>query len=97
MATAAALTAAPIARAVGSADDLIVSGGGVHNPRIMAYLAAFLPHVRVTSSAEFGVDPDAKEAVFFALFAYQTWHKRPSNLPSATGASEAKILGKIQF
>lgn len=95
MATAAGLTAATIAQAVGTTDDLIVSGGGIHNPRIMGYLAAFLPGVRIMSSQEFGIDPDAKEAIAFAVMAYQTWHGRTSNLPSATGARKAKILGGL--
>jgi anhydro-N-acetylmuramic acid kinase len=102
MATATAFTAACVASAIHDfvaprmpVHDLIVSGGGVHNPRIMAQLAAFLPEVRITTSAEFGVDPDAKEAIAFALLAFETWNKRPSNLPSATGASKPAILGKL--
>jgi anhydro-N-acetylmuramic acid kinase len=76
-------------------DELIAAGGGVHNPRIMAYLAAFLPGVRIRTSSEFGIDSDAKEAIAFAILAYESWHKRPSNLPSATGASRRVVLGKI--
>jgi anhydro-N-acetylmuramic acid kinase len=61
----------------------------------MAQLAAFLPEARITTSAEFGVDPDAKEAIAFALLAFETWNRRPSNLPSATGATRPAILGKL--
>jgi anhydro-N-acetylmuramic acid kinase len=61
----------------------------------MAQLAAFLPACRITTTAEFGVDPDAKEAVAFAILAYRTWTRRTGNLPSATGARRAVILGKI--
>jgi anhydro-N-acetylmuramic acid kinase len=61
----------------------------------MAQLAAFLPDVRITTTAEFGIDPDAKEAVAFAVLAYETWNRRPSNLPSATGASRPAVLGKL--
>lgn len=89
IATATALTAVTIAmgirQAVGGPLDLIVSGGGVHNPRIMAHLAGLLPQARIASSADYGIDPDAKEAIAFALLAYETWRRRPSNLPSATG------------
>jgi anhydro-N-acetylmuramic acid kinase len=102
MATATAFTAACVASALHDfirphmpVHDLIVSGGGVHNPRLMGQLAAFLPEVRITTSAEFGVDPDAKEAIAFAVLAYETFRKRPSNLPSATGASRPAILGKL--
>lgn len=102
IATATALTAATVAEGIrrfapasAREGDLIVSGGGAHNPRIMAYLAAFLPHMTVTASAQFGVDVDAKEAIAFAVLAYETWHGRPSNLPSATGARRAAVLGKV--
>lgn len=99
IATATALTAATIATGVRQtgvgAAELIVSGGGVHNRRIMDYLAAFLPGITVASSADYGVDPDAKEAIAFAVLAYETWHRRPGNLPSATGARRAAVLGDI--
>ena len=77
--------------------DLIVSGGGVHNPQIMAHLAGFLPGIAISTSTDHGIDADAKEAIAFAVLAYQTWRKRPSNLPSATGARHAVVLGSITF
>jgi anhydro-N-acetylmuramic acid kinase len=80
-----------------SATDLIVSGGGVHNPQIMAHLAGFLPGIAISTSTDHGVDADAKEAIAFAVLAYQTWRKRPSNLPSATGARHAVVLGDISW
>ncbi len=102
IATATALTAATIAAGIqrfapSIPDELIVSGGGVHNPVIMAYLAAFLPETRICTSSDYGVDADAKEAIAFAILAYQTWHRLPGNLPSATGASHEVVLGKITF
>jgi anhydro-N-acetylmuramic acid kinase len=78
-----------------STTDLIVSGGGVHNPQIMAHLAGFLPGVAISTSTDHGIDADAKEAIAFAVLAYQTWRRRPSNLPSATGARHAVVLGSI--
>ena len=94
IATATALTAVTIARAVGTMrGDLVVSGGGVHNRQLMAELAAFLPTMTIATSAEYGIDPDAKEAIAFAILAHQTWRRRPSNLPAATGARRAVILG----
>jgi anhydro-N-acetylmuramic acid kinase len=104
IATATALTARSIALAVreyrtGSIDlgsiDLIVSGGGVHNPRIMGMLAGYLPGVAISTSTDHGIDADAKEAIAFAVLAHETWRRRPSNLPSATGARHAAILGSI--
>jgi anhydro-N-acetylmuramic acid kinase len=77
--------------------QLIVSGGGAHNPLILAQLSAALPGVEVLPSSHVGVPEDAKEAFAFALLAYETFHQRPANLPSATGARGAAILGKISY
>jgi anhydro-N-acetylmuramic acid kinase len=93
------LTARTIAASVrkfqSSATDLIAAGGGVKNPQIMAHLAGFLPDVTISTSTDHGIDADAKEAIAFAVLAWETWRRRPSNLPSATGASHAVILGSI--
>jgi anhydro-N-acetylmuramic acid kinase len=102
IATATAVTASTIALAVNRfvmprmrADDVIVSGGGAHNPQIMGMLASLLPASRVQTSAAFGIDVDVKEAIAFAILAYETWRGRPANLPAATGARRAVILGKL--
>ncbi len=124
--------------------QLIVSGGGSHNPLIMRRLTAHLsalpgfpptelarhilpsvlgakraaPHLKaldspslrhsplgtrqpssieVLPSDNLGIPTDSKEALAFAILAYETFHQRPSNLPSATGASRPAILGKISY
>ena len=77
--------------------QLIVSGGGAQNPLILAQLSAALPGVAVLPSSHFGIREDAKEAFAFALLAYETFHQRPANLPSATGARGPAILGKISY
>jgi anhydro-N-acetylmuramic acid kinase len=74
--------------------EVIVSGGGAHNRYMMERLSAVLKP-RVATSAEFGVGVDAKEAILFALLAHETYHRRGSNIPSATGARKSAILGKI--
>jgi anhydro-N-acetylmuramic acid kinase len=76
---------------------VIVGGGGARNPHLMALLAAHLPGSRVSTTNEFGIDSDAKEAIAFALLAHATWRRRPSNVPSATGARKPVILGKISY
>jgi anhydro-N-acetylmuramic acid kinase len=76
---------------------LIVSGGGAHNPLLMTQLAALLKGVSVLTSAQVGIPEDAKEAFAFAILAYETFHRRPSNLPSATGAKRPAILGKVCY
>jgi anhydro-N-acetylmuramic acid kinase len=99
IATVTAFTAATIAmgieRFAGGCDELIVSGGGAHNLRIMAHLASLLPKAAIATTADYGIDVDAKEAIAFAVLAHETWRRRPSNLPAATGAKRPVILGKI--
>jgi anhydro-N-acetylmuramic acid kinase len=99
LATAAAFTAASIALAIRDyapgTEEIIAAGGGVHNSLLMAQLAAFAPLCRITTTAEFGIDPDAKEAIAFAVLAARTWRREPGNLPSATGARHPVILGKL--
>jgi anhydro-N-acetylmuramic acid kinase len=77
--------------------QLIVSGGGAHNPLILAQLSAALPGIEVLPSSRLGIPEDAKEAFAFALLAYETLHRRSANLPSATGARGPAILGKISY
>jgi anhydro-N-acetylmuramic acid kinase len=74
---------------------LYASGGGVHNRELMRRLAARLEPLPVDSLAALGMDPDAKEALGFAVLANETLHCNPGNLPSATGARGPRVLGKI--
>jgi anhydro-N-acetylmuramic acid kinase len=76
-------------------DDFIYSGGGTHNPLILAHLRAGLPGARFIRSGEWGIPEDAKEAFSFAILGYESFHRRPANLPSATGAARPVILGKL--
>lgn len=77
--------------------QLIVSGGGAHNPLILAQLSAALPEIEVLPSSQLRIPEEAKEAFAFALLAYESFHQRPANLPSATGARGSAILGKISY
>jgi len=78
-------------------DEIVISGGGLRNPQLVAQLVAFLPELRLRTSHDFGIDSDSKEALAFAVMAYESYHRRPSNLPSATGARGPQVLGKIVF
>lgn len=75
--------------------QLIVAGGGTRNPLIMAQLEAALRGIEIVTSSELRVGPEAKEAFAFAILAYETFHGRANNLPSATGAKHPAILGKL--
>ena len=79
--------------------DYIVAGGGTRNPTLMRMIADEINPLglRIRLSDEFGVPSQAKEALAFAVLAYETWHQRPSNIPSATGARRPAILGKIAY
>jgi anhydro-N-acetylmuramic acid kinase len=75
--------------------DLIVAGGGTRNPLLMAQLVAALPELEIHPSSEFGVPEDAKEALAFAVLAYEAYHGRVNNIPAATGARRTAVMGKL--
>ncbi|HVA95457.1 MAG TPA: anhydro-N-acetylmuramic acid kinase [Candidatus Dormibacteraeota bacterium] len=77
--------------------ELIVSGGGAHNPVLMAQIESGLDRVRLRTADELGVPGDAKEAFAFAVLAGQTMRKRPANVPGATGATKPAVLGKVCY
>jgi anhydro-N-acetylmuramic acid kinase len=104
IATATALTAVSMAHALknfvlkkSNYRDWVLSGGGTKNSALMDMLrkeaeglGLWLRH-----SDDFGIPSQAKEAVAFALLAYQTFNGLPGNVPSATGAKRPAVLGKI--
>ena len=108
IATATALTATSIARAIrgfvlpnkrGKYERMIVSGGGAKNATLMNMLATQLDEfgIQLRNTDKYGIPSQAKEAMAFALLAYETWHRRPGNVPSATGAHRSAVLGKISY
>jgi anhydro-N-acetylmuramic acid kinase len=99
IATLTALTAQSIVRAYRrwvlprGADEVFVSGGGARNPVLFGMLAKELAPLPVYPGERLGVDPDAKEAVAFAALAWAHVRGIPGNVPEATGAAGARILG----
>lgn len=79
--------------------EFVVSGGGTNNLTLMRMIREELAplKMRVRTSDDFGLPSQAKEAVAFAMLAYQTWRHLPSNIPSATGAERPAILGKVSY
>ena len=112
VATATAVTAGSIVDAVkrhvikgkssavaGEFREMILSGGGTKNSTLVRMLKEQLKPMRIQLrfSDELGVPSAAKESMAFALLAYETWNRRPSNVPSATGATRPAVLGKISY
>jgi len=111
VATATALTSRAIGEALrrfvltaearrrGGFKEYVVSGGGAKNRALMRLLQqeAKSLGLRLRRPEEFRIPSQAKEAVAFALLAYQTWQGQPGNIPSATGARRAAVLGKVSW
>jgi anhydro-N-acetylmuramic acid kinase len=104
IATATALTAASMAQALkrfvlqrSNYREWVVSGGGTKNAALMDMLKKEADNLGLwlRHSDDFGIPSQAKEAVAFALLAYQTFNGLPGNVPSATGAKRGAVLGKI--
>lgn len=100
VATATVLTARSIADAYRrflprAVDEVILCGGGARNPTLTRMLADLLAPAVVLTTDDLGLSADAKEAVSFAILARETIRGRANNVPSATGARRAVILGKI--
>ena len=77
----------------------LFSGGGTRNRTLMRAISSRLVPLgfEVHEIGEFGIPSEAKEALAFAVLAYQTWHRQPGNIPRATGAGRSAILGRITY
>jgi anhydro-N-acetylmuramic acid kinase len=75
--------------------EIILSGGGCSNPVLTAGLRRRIPTVKCSTTDDYGIPSEAKEAVAFAILANELISGNPSNVPSVTGASRAVPLGKI--
>ena len=100
LATAAHITALTIQRAInslpGPVDEIYASGGGIWNKAIMGWMKTLLPPtIEIRTLTDFGIQPDAKEALAFALLGAATLDGFPSNVPSVTGARRSVVLGSI--
>jgi anhydro-N-acetylmuramic acid kinase len=86
---------APLARAT----EMFVAGGGARNATLMCLLTEGFSAVGVSVAPmeSVGIAADAKEAAAFALLGWLTWHGLPGNVPSATGAKRAVVLGKVTY
>ncbi len=97
VATATALSIETIARPLAAAQvaRVVAAGGGVHNPALIDGLRSALPAVEIVTSAHYGIDPDAKEAIAFAVLAWAHLAGRSGAFPSVTGARRPTVLGSF--
>ena len=98
-ATLLELTAVSIAGAISACapetEEVLTCGGGIHNPVLVQRLQSLLRGITVKSTSDYGVNPDAVEALTFAWLAKQRLENIPANLPSVTGAKHPAVLGAV--
>lgn len=76
-------------------DEVLLCGGGAFNPVFLGFIQSQLPDVKVTTTEDYGLQPDCIEAVTFAWLAKQRMENKPANIPSVTGANEEVLLGGV--
>lgn len=74
-------------------DEVFLAGGGARNPELVRSIASELAPLPVRDLSELGLDPDAREAVCFAVLAWAHLCGIPSNVPDSTGAAGSRVLG----
>lgn len=74
--------------------EVIVCGGGRHNPQIMKALAGRLP-MPVKTAEDHGWRGDSIEAEAFAFLAARTFHGLPISFPTTTGVPAPMTGGRI--
>ena len=78
-------------------DKCIIAGGGAYNECLVNLIKRELPEIEILIQEDLGYSSEAKEAIAFVILGNQTYHMRPSNVPSATGARKSVILGQITY
>ena len=76
-------------------DEMFLLGGGVHNPSLVAAIEAELKTITIRHGFELGINPDAREALSFAVLAWGYLNGLATNMPFATGSSGGRILGSL--
>ena len=101
IATATMFTAKSIANAVfpftSNDTELIIAGGGSYNNTLVSYIKKELPTIDVLIQEDLGFSSEAKEAIAMVILGNQTYNRKKSNVPNATGAIKQVILGKVTY
>ncbi len=80
-------------------DEVILGGGGSYNNTLVEMIRYGLKDEKCTIfiQEDIGYSSEAKEAIAFAILANETYHRNPSNVPSATGAKKSVVLGNVTY
>jgi anhydro-N-acetylmuramic acid kinase len=80
-----------------NSNEIIVSGGGIHNPLIMEYLQNNFEQASFKTTADVNINPDAKEAILFAILANEMIAGDESTFGSGSISMPNISMGKISF
>ncbi|MDX3774117.1 anhydro-N-acetylmuramic acid kinase [Chromatiaceae bacterium AAb-1] len=88
-----------IHRSTGKLQQFVLygSGGGIHNPLLMQHIQAGCPDVVIKTTADLGINPDAKEAVLFAVLANECLAGGRQRFSNAREGIPGVTMGKISF
>lgn len=80
-------------------DQVIIGGGGAYNQLLIQMIREQLSdfNIEVITQEALGYSSAAKEAIAFVIMGNETINRRPSNVPSATGAHHSVILGNVTY
>ena len=81
----------------GESYSVYVSGGGMHNPLLVENIKSQLPKMKFYTTADLHINPDAKEAVLFALLANECVCGKKINVGQGRNKIPAVTMGKISF
>ncbi len=76
--------------------QVFMSGGGMHNPLLVQLLQSKLPYCKFQTTDDLNINPDAKEAVLFAVLANETLCGKPINFGNRQGVPSV-CMGKISL
>jgi anhydro-N-acetylmuramic acid kinase len=76
---------------------IYASGGGIHNPLLMQHISRDLPDISIRSTTELGINPDAKEAVLFAVLANECLVGGKQKFSNSREGIPSVTMGKISF
>lgn len=76
-------------------DEIIIGGGGSRNRVLMEMIKELNPKTKISLHEDYGIPSQAKEPLVMVILANETISGFPNNVPSATGALERVVMGKI--